>query len=73
MNWDRIDGDWGRFKAIIKVYWAGITDAQLDRVAGQRDRLVDVIQAAYGMSREQAEEQLSGWRASRQRESEAAD
>lgn len=70
MNWDRFDGDWGRFKEIIKLHWAKITDEQLDTIAGQRDRLVDVIQAAYGMSLEQAEDQLSNWQASHQRESE---
>jgi uncharacterized protein YjbJ (UPF0337 family) len=72
MNWDRIVADWGRFKGFIRLHWPKITDEQLDAIAGERGQLVEIIQTAYGMSREQVEQQLSNWQASRQRESEAA-
>lgn len=70
MTWDRIEGDWSRFRLIVQLHWSKITDQQLDLVAGKRDRLVETIQAAYRMSHGNAERQLADWQDSHQRESE---
>lgn len=70
-SWDRIDADWVRCKEIVRLHWSKLTDKQLDAIAGRRDRLVDALQAAYGMSREQTEDQLANWQASRPRGSAA--
>ena len=70
MNWEQIEGDWDRFRKLIKLHWSRLTDRQLDAVAGKRDRLVETIQAAYRMSQGSAERQLTDWQESRQRESE---
>ncbi len=70
MSWERIAGDWSRFREIIKLHWPKITDRQLDSVAGRRDRLVETIQAAYRVSQGNAERQLDDWQSSHQRESE---
>ena len=69
MNWEQIEGDWGRFRIMIKLHWSRLTDRQLDAVAGKRDRLVETIQAAYRMSQGSADRQLADWQESRQRES----
>ena len=61
MNWDRINGNWQEFKGKIKQQWEKLTDAQLDAIAGSRDRLAAGIQQTYGISKHAAEWQLSGW------------
>ena len=61
MHWDRIEGNWKQFKGDIKQKWGKLTDDQLDVIAGKRDGLAGKIQEAYGVSKEQAEEQLADW------------
>lgn len=61
MNWDRIEGDWKQFKGNVKQQWGKITDDQLDVIAGKRENLSGQIQEAYGISKDEAEKQLSSW------------
>lgn len=66
MNWDRIAGNWKQFKGNAKQQWGKLTDDQLDTVAGKRDALAGKIQEAYGVSKDEAEKQLSTWEQSQQ-------
>lgn len=61
MNWDRIEGDWKQFKGNVQQQWGKITDDQLDVIAGKRENLSGRIQEAYGISKDEAEKQLSSW------------
>jgi uncharacterized protein YjbJ (UPF0337 family) len=61
MNWNLIEGNWLKFKGSVHAQWNKLTAAQLDLIAGKRDRLAHEIHAAYGISRHAAEWQLSGW------------
>lgn len=61
MDWDVIESNWAEFKGNIKQHWRKISDSQLDLIAGRRDYLVRTIQTVYGMSKEEAESQLSAW------------
>ena len=59
MNWSTISGTWDDAKGQIKSVWARLTDDDLMHVDGHKDRLVAFIQGEFGISREQAEEQLN--------------
>ena len=61
MNWDRIEGNWKQFKGNAKQQWGKITDDQFDLIAGKRDVLVGNIQESYGVSKDEAERQLTEW------------
>ena len=61
MNWDRIEGNWKQFKGSAKKEWGKLTDDQLDVTAGLRDKLVGRVQEAYGITKEESEEQVSIW------------
>lgn len=61
MNWDRIEGNWQHYKGNAKRHWLRLTEEQLDFIAGRREELSGKIQAAYGISTEQAEKQVSSW------------
>lgn len=61
MDWDVIKSNWTVFKGNIKLHWSDISDSQLDLVEGRRDCLVRIIQAAYDISKEEADSQLLAW------------
>ena len=61
MNWDQIEGNWKQFKGNVKQQWGKLTDDQLDRIAGKRDQLEGKIQEIYGVTKEDAHQQLSDW------------
>ena len=58
MNWDTIEGNWKQFKGKVRSKWGKLTDDQLDVVAGKRDQLSGKIQETYGVSKDEAEEQI---------------
>ena len=63
MNWDRIEGNWKQFKGSAKAKWGKLTDDHLDVLAGQRTQMAGKIQELYGISKDEAEKQLSDWQA----------
>jgi uncharacterized protein YjbJ (UPF0337 family) len=63
MEWDHIERNWGEFKLNARTRWSRLTREQLDRVAGNRERLVGKIAEAYGMSTAEAAQQVAAWHA----------
>ena len=61
MNWDRIEGNWQQLKGSVKGKWGKLTDDQIEVVAGKRDQLAGRIQEAYGITRDEADRQLTAW------------
>ena len=59
MNKDIISGKWTQVKGQVKEKWGKITDDDLTRIEGVRDRLSGVIQERYGLAKEEAEKQLA--------------
>ncbi len=64
MNWDRIEGNWNQYKGSARQQWGKLTDDQLSVTSGKRDVLVGKIQEAYGISKDEAEKQMSAWQSS---------
>jgi uncharacterized protein YjbJ (UPF0337 family) len=62
MNQDRIEGNWLQFKGKVKEQWGKLTDDDLDVIAGKRDQLLGRIQERHGLSKEEAERQVSAWK-----------
>jgi uncharacterized protein YjbJ (UPF0337 family) len=67
MNWDRIEGNWKQLKGNVKEQWGKLTDDNLDVIAGKRDQLTGKIQETYGITKDEAEKQISEWQ-NRQKE-----
>ena len=59
MNWDRIEGNWKQFKGRAKEQWGKLTDDDIDVIAGKRDQLVGKIQEQYGITKDEAEQQVN--------------
>ena len=62
MNWDQASGMWHQFKGSVRERWGKLTDDDLAVIDGKRDRLVGKIQERYGLSRDQAEQQIAEWK-----------
>ncbi len=58
MNWDTVAGNWKQFKGKVQGQWGKLTDDQLDVIAGRRAELAGKIQELYGLTREEAEDQI---------------
>ena len=63
MNWDIIEGNWKQYKGKVKAQWGKLTDDHLDVIAGRRTELAGKIQEAYGVSKDDAEKQISTFEA----------
>lgn len=61
MNWDQIEGNWKQLKGNVKQQWGKLTDDQIDVIAGKRDELSGKLQEVYGLTKENAHQQLSDW------------
>ncbi|MFH1806041.1 MAG: CsbD family protein [Pseudomonadota bacterium] len=61
MNWDQIEGKWKQLRGSAKEEWGKLTDDDLDRVEGKREKLIGVVQETYGINREEADKQISRW------------
>lgn len=59
--WEKIKGSWMQTKGAVKEQWGKLTDDDLMEIQGRRDQLVGKIQTRYGISRDEAEAQVSGW------------
>ena len=63
MNWERVERNWSEYKLNAKTRWSRLSRDELDRIAGNREKLVGKICEAYGMSEAEAQLQLVAWHA----------
>jgi uncharacterized protein YjbJ (UPF0337 family) len=61
MNWERIARNWSEYKLNARTRWNRLSRDDLDRIAGNREKLASRIREAYGMSAEEAQLQLAAW------------
>ena len=58
MEWGFIEGNWGQMRGNVLRQWGRLTDRQLDAIAGHRERLAKTIREIYGVTGEEAENQI---------------
>lgn len=58
MDKDILLGKWKQLKGEFKKKWGNLTDDDLDKAEGDRDKLLGVLQEKYGYSKDQAREHL---------------
>jgi len=59
MNWNEVEGKWKQMKGSIREKFGKLTDDDLTVIGGKKDKFIGKLQERYGISREQAEEQLN--------------
>jgi hypothetical protein len=63
MDWSFAVIEWQLFKCEVRANWSRLTDSHLEVIAGRRVRLADNIRDAYGLTKEQAEQQIRSFEA----------
>ena len=54
----RIEGNWRQLKGYLKETWGDLTDDDLDRLEGRRERLVGYLEERTARRREEIERDL---------------
>lgn len=57
-NRDILAGQWKQLRGAVKSWWGRLTDDDVDRIAGQKDRLIGTLQEKYGYTRDMAQQEL---------------
>src|SRR5439155_23747625 len=58
MNQDILSGKWKQMRRELKTWWGKLTDDDFERIGGQKDKLIGLLQERYGYTREQAEQEV---------------
>jgi len=58
MNEDILKGQWKQLRGQIKEWWGVLTDDDLDKINGQRDQMIGMLQKKYGFTKDQATREL---------------
>ncbi len=58
MNRHLFEASWRQLRGQVKTWWRQLTDDDLDRVAGNFDEFLGLLQNRYGYSRKAAEEEF---------------
>jgi len=57
MNKNILEGNWKQMRGQAKIWWGKLTDDDLEKVDGNLDKLLGVLQEKYGYTQEQAREE----------------
>jgi len=57
MNNNIFEGNWKQIRGQAKSWWGKLTDDDLEKVGGQYDKLIGLLQVKYGYTQMQAEEE----------------
>lgn len=48
-------------KGRVKEAWGDLTDSDLTKIEGKRDRLAGALQERYGKQKEETEKEIDAW------------
>jgi uncharacterized protein YjbJ (UPF0337 family) len=57
-NRDTLSGQWKQLRGTLKSWWGKLTDDDLERIAGYKDRLIGMLQEKYGYARDMAQREV---------------
>lgn len=58
MNEDVFEGWWKQVKGNAREWWGRLTDDDVERIGGKKDKLLGALQERYGYTRERADEEI---------------
>ena len=61
MDWNEAKSRWQAHRGDLARRWPRISERDIDAIAGDRDQLSQRIQAIYGISAREADQQISEW------------
>ncbi|WP_049722865.1 CsbD family protein [Gilvimarinus polysaccharolyticus] len=61
MNKLELEGNWQKLKGTAREQWGKLTDNDIERVVGKRDKLIGAIKERYSMTQQEAEREVNEW------------
>ncbi len=58
MNKDVMKGKWKQVRGQVRIWWDKLTDNDLDRIGGNFEMLVGLLQQKYGYTRQRAADEI---------------
>ena len=58
MKEDVFAGQWKQMRGELKSWWGKLTDDDFDRIGGQKDKLIGLVQEKYGYAHDRAEQEV---------------
>lgn len=58
---DVLKGSWKQLKGRVKEEWGDLTDDEVTEIEGNSEALIGKIQAKYGRTRMEAENEVADW------------
>ena len=58
MNSSELESKWQKLKGEIRSQWGKLTDDDLERIAGSKDRLIGLVQERYGYVWDEAQQMV---------------
>lgn len=59
MNSDIFQGKWKQLKGDVQAKWGKLTNDDLDRVEGNSEKMVGILQERYGYAKDEAKRQVN--------------
>jgi uncharacterized protein YjbJ (UPF0337 family) len=59
MSQDILKGQWKEIKGRLKEWWGDLTDDDVNRVDGNQEKLVGMLQQKYGYAKDRALQEVS--------------
>lgn len=56
---DILQGNWKQMRGQVKEWWGDLTDDDLAKIDGKRDKLVGSLQERYGYAKDRAEQEVN--------------
>jgi uncharacterized protein YjbJ (UPF0337 family) len=53
-----LKGKWNQIKGQVKQQWGELTDDDIDRMRGNREEMIGVLQERYGKTEAEAEQEI---------------
>jgi uncharacterized protein YjbJ (UPF0337 family) len=61
MNTDILQGKWHQLKGSVKAQWGKLTDDELDRIDGDAETLIGLVQERYGYEKQRAQREVDSF------------
>jgi len=58
MNSEIFEGQWKQMRGELRSWWGKLTDDDLEKIGGKKDKLVGVLQEKYGYTRAAAQQEV---------------
>jgi uncharacterized protein YjbJ (UPF0337 family) len=61
MVWSELQSNWSEFGDLLKKNWRSLNDDDLQRIDGDRDELLALLQRRFGFTAESAEREVTAF------------